>query len=327
MGWRGTIRAMAAASRRSAKAADRRYKQQLKAEMLENSAAAVDEWERYLESMISVHVDLADAIDWDQLSNSRPPMAPKPSNEREVSARLAADRHKASFLDVFRGGSGAVKARVEAKIVEAIQADFEASQAAIATYQSAYDDWTAEVAFAKKVLQFEKNALSDVLTEFLDLEKNAALGTGVRFQIHGDRLEISVQVHTEEIVPRKRRKLLASGKLSESDMPLAQFYEFYQDYVASVALKVAGDAFHMLPHSEVWVTCETEMLNRRTGHHDVVPILSAHFVKSTFRKINLNQIDPSQAMTLFNHNMNFKKTSGFSEVRPLKPPIPPAPVS
>lgn len=35
----------------------------------------------------------------------------------------------------------------------------------------------------------------------------------------------------------------------------------------------------------------------------------------TIEKLNLDMIHPSDSMRNFIHNMNFKKTSGFSEVK------------
>lgn len=100
-------------------------------------------------------------------------------------------------------------------------------------------------------------------------------------------------------------------------MPVGQFNELYQDYVASVALKVAGDMFQILPLQEVYVTCEAEMLNSMTGHKESTPILSVQFVRRTFERLNLKSIDPSDSMSNFNHVMSFSKTKGFSAIRPL----------
>lgn len=101
-------------------------------------------------------------------------------------------------------------------------------------------------------------------------------------------------------------------------MPIGDFNELYQDYVASVALKVAGDIFHILPVEEVFVTCVTSMLNTKTGHKEMTPILSVQAVKETFKRLNLEHLDPSDSLANFNHAMNFKRTKGFQFGEPLK---------
>ena len=102
-------------------------------------------------------------------------------------------------------------------------------------------------------------------------------------------------------------------------MTVGQFNELYQDYVASVALKIAGDLFHIIPLDEVYVTCLRQMLNTQTGHQELTPILSVQFVRPTFASLNLTNLDPSDAMANFNHTMSFKKTKGFAQIEPLKP--------
>ncbi|HAD25243.1 MAG TPA: hypothetical protein DCF61_05865, partial [Alphaproteobacteria bacterium] len=105
---------------------------------------------------------------------------------------------------------------------------------------------------------------------------------------------------------------------SETKMPAGQFNELYQDYVCSVALKIGGDLFQILPLEEVYVTCQTHMLNTKTGYKELTPILSVQFVRPTFLSLNLSQIDPSDSLGNFNHVINFKKTKGFAAITPLK---------
>ena len=105
-------------------------------------------------------------------------------------------------------------------------------------------------------------------------------------------------------------------------MPKGQFNEIYQDYVASCALRVAGDMFSILPIEEIYVTCLTDMLNPQTGHMEETPILSVQFVRDTFGRLNLDQLDPSEAMRNFHHEMKFTKGKGFAPVPALDPAEP-----
>jgi hypothetical protein len=61
------------------------------------------------------------------------------------------------------------------------------------------------------------------------------------------------------------------------------------------------------------------MLNPKTGHQELTPILSVQFVRDSFARLNLANIDPSDSMANFNHTTSFKKTKGFTGVEPLKP--------
>lgn len=113
----------------------------------------------------------------------------------------------------------------------------------------------------------------------------------------------------DEIVPAEQRSLLASGKLSVKQMPKGASNELYQDYVCGSALLVANAVLGMLPVESLTVNATTEMLNTATGHIEETMILSMFVPRPTMARLNLGMVDASDAMTNFNHNMKFLKTT------------------
>ena len=178
-------------------------------------------------------------------------------------------------------------------------------------------EWNEDVQLASRVLENDITAYKEVLEELVAAESNDLVGTSVSCIINAEFIHIKPEIYADEIVPNTRRKQLASGKLSESKMPVGQFNEIYQDYTCSVALKLAGDVFNTIPVEQVYVTCVAKMLNPETGHQEQTPILSVQFVRDTFASLKLQLVDPSDSMRNFNHNMNFKKTKGFSRIEAL----------
>lgn len=170
---------------------------------------------------------------------------------------------------------------------------------------------------AERLLSGNAEAIKEILTEMQDMIAKDRIGTHIEYKIQDGKIHAFPSVHTDKIIPDHRRKLRASGTLSETKMPKSQFNELYRDYVASVALKVAGDLFHVLHFEEVYVTSTTSMLNKKTGHKEETPILSVQFVLDTFKTLNLKHIDPSDSMENFNYNMKFLKTTGFKPIEPL----------
>ncbi|MOA48903.1 hypothetical protein D3C78_1717160 [compost metagenome] len=75
----------------------------------------------------------------------------------------------------------------------------------------------------------------------------------------------------------------------------------------------------ILPDDLVIVTALDNVLNSSTGHVEEQPIFSVALSRSTVDGLNLEAIDPSDAMKNFVHNMNFKKGVGFSAVAALDP--------
>lgn len=112
---------------------------------------------------------------------------------------------------------------------------------------------------------------------------------------------------------------MKNGKLSIKPIPKGKFYEIYQDYVCSSVLRVAREFYALLPADMLIITAMTDLLNTKTGHIEEQPILSAVIPRKTLKNLNFETLDPSDSMGNFVHQMNFKKTKGFSAIEPITP--------
>lgn len=319
MGWRGAIRSMAAASRAAQRDSERRYKQAFKAQTAADAADAVAEWEEIIRDLISLHVDHADAINWREIAVSDRPQPPQYLEEYERGARAKLDNFRPGKLDFLKGGSAKRRQRLVDAVAQAKQGDEQIFQQSQDKYVADLADWKADTALAKRLLAGEAAAMRDVINEMQSLSKDGLIGTEIRFDINDNAIHAIVRIHNDEIVPRIRRKQLASGRLAESKMPAGEFHELYQDYVTSAALRVGADLLNLLPLDEVYVTCTPLMLDSKSGHLRHIPILSVQIVRATFDRLRLAAIDPSDAMSNFNHAMSFKRTKGFMAIDPLRP--------
>jgi len=318
MGWKGTMRSIGAAVRAAERDAARQHKIDLKNQQISDAASAVRDWECYIADLLEVHTNLADRMNWRELASRNKPLEPAlgSKHSEKAQAKLEGLNH-GGFVTRLLGGATKRKLALELALKEAPakdQADFEKAKS---QQIEAVEEWEQDTALARRLITGEAAAIKEVIEEMQALSEEDLIGAAVRFQISDGQLHAIPEVHSDEIIPNYRRKQLASGKLSESKMPIGQFNELYQDYVASVALKVAGDMFQILPLDEVYVTCETTMLNSATGHKEAIPILSVQFVRSSFEMLNLDSIDPSDSMVNFNHRVDFKKSKGFSAIAPL----------
>lgn len=317
MGWRGTIRSITAAVRAAERDAQRRHKQHQKAQMIANSTSAVEDWENYVGNLVSIHTDMADMIDWHTIAGQPCPKEPHLQRIHQEQAEAALAKFKPSIFHAFKGGSAKLRTRLETQIKEAVARDQHQYHCAHAAYAKAFREWEEDTDLAKRLVRGETAAIRQVIAEMQSLSETALVGSAIEFLIDQNFVHAKLKVHSDDIVPSMRQKQLASGRLSETKMPVGQFNELYQDYVASAALKTAGDLFHILPLSEIYVTCTANMLNPQTGHHAWTPILSVQFVRESFMRLNLSSIDPSDSMRNFNHSMKFSKTKGFAAIEPL----------
>lgn len=125
--------------------------------------------------------------------------------------------------------------------------------------------------------------------------------------------------NSDEVVPKEQLSLTAAGKLSRRAMPKTRAIALYQDHVCSAAFRVAREVFALLPVPVVFVHAATSRVDPRTGHPTHTPVLSVMFERGPFEALNLDGIDPSDAVQGFEHAMRFKKTSGFEPVEMLAP--------
>lgn len=311
------MRSLGAVARQMERDAERRHKQAVKEETAANAAADVEDWESYLDELITIHTKQAERMDWQKILAEPEPRTPTKSTKNERTARDNLESYRPGLRDKIFGGSKKRLEDLQQSLRIAPDLDNRAFEQSQRQHEKSLTEWNDDRALAERLVKGEGAAIKEVIAELQPLQKEGLIGTQVNFEIGDGYIHARPLVHNVDIVPDYRRKQLASGKLSETKMPIGQLNELYQDYVASVALKVAGDLFQVLPLDEAYVTCEAEMLNSATGHQEPTPILSVQFVRPTLEKLNLASVDPSDCMANFNHRMSFAKTKGFKRIEPL----------
>jgi hypothetical protein len=188
-------------------------------------------------------------------------------------------------------------------------------------WRTKHKDWEESTELAKKILSGDKESKVIAFKELNPFSEIANLVSGLSFSIAEESsvIEVEVHVHGNDIVPNEIKSILQSGRLSVKKMPKGAFNELYQDYVCICVLRVANEVFSIAPDGMTIVTAVDELLNSKTGHLEKSPILSVNFARETLSRLNMNKIDPSDAMGNFIHNMSFKKTTGFQIVNQIRP--------
>jgi hypothetical protein len=100
-------------------------------------------------------------------------------------------------------------------------------------------------------------------------------------------------------------------------MAAGKYWALYQDHVASCAIRIAREAYAVLPIERVIVNVRVLRLDSRTGHMEQPTILAVHFMRETLTHLNFQALDPSDALTNFPRRMKFKKTAGFDPVEAM----------
>ncbi|MBN0979737.1 hypothetical protein B7453_19750 [Pseudomonas sp. IB20] len=325
MGWKGTVRSLKASARRSERNAHRRQrdlerqsKEYARMEALEQAAYEVDVYENHLEVLLSMHKECGETINWGRLLSKLEPKSPQKNDRFEQEAVQDVRDYRPGFWSRLFKLDARQRAVLQLKVEAGQAEDRNRYQAALTEWENTHSEWMQERDLAKRILDGDRQAKLDAIEVFEPFTEISLLGSAIQMTVHEHAiLESRLSIHGSDVIPTEIKSLLKSGKLSAKAMPIGRFNDLHQDYVCSCALRVGRELLAVLPDDLVIVTAMDNVLNGATGHMQELPILSVAFSRSTMDALNLDAIDPSDAMKNFVHNMSFKKTLGFAPVAVL----------
>ncbi|WP_395377207.1 hypothetical protein [Marinicella sp. W31] len=337
MGWKGTFRSVRAAYRRAEREHQKNqrrrerehqreqrrleseHKQYLKETALEEAKDEYEEYQEYYYAIKSLHLDCSKMIDWGKIKNSKKPGKPKNLRKKEKEFKKKESEYKPSIFHKLFKKENKVRSLLANEVQKAIVEDKNIYQERIKAWEDKVNEYKNQVFLADKLLSSDPETKVEILEDLNPFSKISALGSKIFFSAkEGLPVEITINVHGKEVIPSETKKLLQSGKLSVKQMPKTQYHELYQDHVSSVVIRIANEFFSVIPDDLVIVTAMDKLLNSSTGHTEETPILSALFSRKTLDSINLKRIDPSDALENFVHNVSFKKTKGFENIKKIK---------
>ncbi|SOD42574.1 hypothetical protein [Nitrosovibrio sp. Nv4] len=327
MGWKGTVRSIGVAYRAAERDAKRRQrgleqqrKQYEKMQELEQAAYEVDVYQNHIDVIQSVHKECGTLVDWKAMASAPEPEKPKNLREREARTKAIAANYQPGFTDKLFKREDKKRKKLADEISKAIEDDESENINKIENWEREYSDWSKDAQLARGILNNDIKSKLTAIEKLDPFSEISTLGSSLSFKIaENSMIETTINIYGVEVIPNEVKSLLKSGHLSVKQMPKSQFNEIYQDYVCSCVLRVANELFSILPDEMVFVTAVDKLLNSKTGHLEEAPILSACVSRNTLQSLNMDNIDSSDCMSNFIHNMSFKKTKGFEAVERLEP--------
>jgi hypothetical protein len=318
MGWKGFARAMNRAAVRNQRELQKQQKMFAKMQDTEKAAYEVQVYQNHIDLLLSVHKECGENYDWAEIEHSESPAKPDRLPQREDAAKLNLSSLKIGLSDKLLGRGDTKKKQLLDAIEEAKKLDEKDYQDTLTSYQKEYEEWHTATKLATKILAGDMAAYIEAIkmvNPFSDIN-----GLGSSFNIKADSksmLNATLYVNGENVIPTEIKSLTKGGKLSTKPIPKNKSYEIYQDYVCGSSLRIARELFALLPVDMIIVNAIGSLLNKQTGHLEDTPILSIAIPRKTFDMLNFENLDPSDSLTNFVHNMNFKKGSGFGQVEAL----------
>lgn len=326
MGWKGAVRSIGAACRAAEREAkrrqrelDRQRKQYEKMQELEQAAYEVEVYQNHIDLLQSVHKECCSPVDWKAIAAASEPEKPVNLKKRENKAKGKADNYQPGFIDRILKREDKKRNQLEEAILKAVEDDELDYKNKTEIWKEEHKEWSESVLLAQGVLNGHQESKIKAIEEIDPFSEISTLGSSLSFKTGEDSIiEVTINIHGDDIIPNEVKSLLKSGRLSVKKMPKGKFNELYQDHVCSCVLRVAGEIFSIFPDEKVFVTAVDKLLNTNTGHLEEFPILSVCISRCTLHSLNLDNIDPSDSMNNFVHKMSFKKTKGFEAVERLE---------
>jgi hypothetical protein len=284
----------------------------------EKAAYEVQIYENHIDLLLSVHKECGESYDWAEIGRSEPAKNPERLNTHEDAAKLNLSSLKLGLSDKLLGRGDAKKKQLLDAIGDAKKLDEKEYQDALISYQKQFDDLQFAKGLSTKILAGDRAAYIEAIKKVDPFSDINGLGSSYNITADSEKtLTATLYVNGENVIPNEVKTLTKSGKVSIKAMPKNRFYEIYQDYVCGCTLRVARELFALLPIEMVTVNAIGSLLNKQTGHLENTPILSVLIPRKTFDMLNFENLDPSDSLDNFVHNMDFKKGKGFGPVHVL----------
>ncbi|MFA6371712.1 MAG: hypothetical protein WCW68_03715 [Methanothrix sp.] len=315
MGWKGFARAASRAAVRQQRYLEKQQKMVAKMQETEKAAYEAQVYQNHIDLLLSVHKECGETYDWANIKHSELPAKPDHLHQHEADAKLNLSSLKIGLSDKLLGRGDAKKKLLLDAIEEAKKLDEKEYRDALTLYQKEYGELQTAKVLSTKILAGDIAAYIEAIKmvdPFSDI-----IGLGSSYNINVDNktmLTATLHVNGENVLPTEARSLTKSGKLSIKPIPKNKFYEIYQDYVCGSSLRFARELFALLPIDMIIVNAIGSLLNKQTGHLEDTPILSISIPRKTFDMLNFENLDPSDSLNNFVHNMNFKKGKGFEPI-------------
>jgi hypothetical protein len=337
MGWKGTIRSIAATARRIEREQERQarqaqrerqrhhreYERTLKVlnkqREREQAQEEVQDNEELLRRLLGIHKSQIEPCDWESISASPPPMAPERYSTFETAAVDKLNSFTPSFFDRLLRRSGEKRSRLEQNVAEGQSRDEMEYQKQYSAYLQTHEKWAQEVELAKAILNRDLEAFKEALAELNPFAEIIEFGSSISFQVERpDLVELAMRVRGEDVIPKEHKKFLQSGKVSGKPIPKKEFLEIYQDYVWGSALRAVREVFAILPVEHVLVHASADLLDTGTGITEELAVLSLHVSRSSIGKLKWEHMDASDSLKNFTHVSGFRRGEGFHSIERLK---------
>jgi hypothetical protein len=208
-----------------------------------------------------------------------------------------------------------VRQQLQAAVEQARVQEWTAYQQALAHHQQEVARWQWFVNLARGINQGDLDAYEAALQHLSPFGELRQLGGEIEATALAPLVaEARLRVNGKDVIPAEVLSLTKTGKRSAKKMPVQRFWELYQDHVCSAMFRIGREVFALLPVEVALVHGRGWVLDTATGNYVEQALVSVAFTRTEFTALNLDLIDPSDALEGFPHAMEFSKKLGLEPV-------------
>lgn len=267
---------------------ERLQREQEKQEEIEQAKREVERFEAHLDMLVSVHEEVNDPIDWHELLESSPSFVYGTDGPYVIEAQEQIEQYKPTLRDRIFNRTDARKRILTTAVETAKEND-----------EQLYTDWRDSVRLSESVLEGDRAPWNEVIETSNPFEDINDLGSSVqvKFSPTAPSVEVNLNIRNKEVVPTKNLTLTKTGKLSQRNMAKGKYFQLYQDYVCSCALRIAREFFTLLPIEETVVHVYDDAPADETTDYGC--ILSVRITREDIEQTHFANVDCSDTIETF----------------------------
>jgi hypothetical protein len=168
-----------------------------------------------------------------------------------------------------------------------------------------------------KVKNGDFNSFKNLVYKIELLSFLEEFGCECRIEIKKNYPHLEIILNTSEVVPATKKEIRENGlKLIDKSLTASEYNLISQDFLCSVILRTARELFANFPNlNQFDIHVFDNLLNSAKGIMEEVKLVEVKIDKVNFSKLRLSNVDPSEALELFNPKMSFSRSSGFKSIQ------------
>lgn len=168
-----------------------------------------------------------------------------------------------------------------------------------------------------KVKNGDFNSFKNLVYKIELLSFLEEFGCECRIEIKKNHPHLEIILNTSEVVPGTKKEIRDNGlKLIDKPLTASEYNLISQDFLCSVILRTARELFANFPNlNQFDIHAFDNLLNSAKGIMEEVKLVEVKIDKVNFSKLRLSNVDPSEALELFNPKMSFSRSSGFKSIQ------------